>query len=139
MYKLIEPEVAGGLGEQTQMDNSFFPPLIKNLHYEFEGWLGNDILESFPCYIVTEKLRREIEFEKLTGINFDNVLISKSDTFLDLYPNRELPNFFWAKINGEPHKDDFFITDKNVLAISEKAYSVLKNYNIDQADIEDLE
>ncbi|WP_278352398.1 hypothetical protein [Chryseobacterium gleum] len=139
MYKLIEPEVAGALGEQTQMDNSFFPPLIKSLHYEFEGWLGNDILESFPFYIVTEKLREEIEFEKLTGIIFDQVLISKSETFLELYPNKKLPNFYWAKINGESNKDDFFITEKNGLAISERAYSILKNYNIDQADIEDLE
>ncbi|UTX50278.1 hypothetical protein [Chryseobacterium sp. MA9] len=138
MYKLIEPEVAGGLGVQTQMDNSFFPPLIKNLHYEFEGWLGDDILESFPCYIVTERLRDGIELEKLTGVSFDKVLISKSETFLELYPDRELPNFFWAKINGESNRDDFFITEKNGLAISERAYSLLKNYNIDQADIEDL-
>jgi len=138
MYKLIEPEVAGGLGEKTQMDNSFFPPLIKNLHYEFEGWLGNDILESFPCYIVTEKLRDGIELEKLTGVSFDKVLISKSETFLELYPDRELPNFFWAKINGESNRDDFFITEKNGLAISERAYLLLKNYNIDRADIEDL-
>lgn len=138
MYKLIEPEVAGGLGEQTQMDNSFFPPLIKNLHYEFEGWLGDDILESFPCYIVTERLRDGIELEKLTGVSFDKVLISKSETFLEFHPDKELPNFFWAKINGEPNRDDFFITEKNGLAISERAYSLLKKYNIDQADIEDL-
>lgn len=114
MYKLIEPEVAGGLGEQIQMDNSFFPPLIKNLHYEFKGWLGDDILESFPCYIVTERLRDGIELVKLTGVSFDKVFISKSETFLELYPDRELPNFFWAKINRESNKDDFFITEKMV-------------------------
>lgn len=139
MYRFIEPEVAGGLGEQTQLDNSFFPPLIKNLHYEFEGWLGDDLVESFPCYIVTERLRKGIESEQLSGISFDQVLVSKSETFLELYPDRELPNFFWAKINGESNRDDFFITERNVLAISEKAYLLLKNYNIDQADIEDLE
>lgn len=121
------------------MDNTFFPPIVKYLHYEFDGWMGNDILESFPCYIVTEQLRKDIESETLTGITFDIVLVSKSDTFLELYPNKELPIFFWAKINGEPYKDDFFITEKNALAISEKAYSLLKDFNIDQADIENLE
>ncbi|REC41604.1 hypothetical protein [Chryseobacterium pennipullorum] len=139
MYRLIEPEVAGGLGGKTELDNTYFPPLIKHLHYEFDGWMGNDILESFPCYIVTEQLRSDIESETLTGINFDNVLVSKSETFLELYPNKILPNFFWAKINGESYKDDFFITEKNILAISEKAYSLLKKFNIDQADIEYLE
>ncbi len=139
MYRFIEPEVAGGLGKQSQLDNSFFPPLIKNLHFEFEGWVGDDLVESFPCYIVTERLRKGIESEQLSGISFDQVLVSKSETFLELYPDRELPNFFWAKINGESNRDDFFITEKNGLAISEKAYSLLKSYNIDQADVENLE
>lgn len=135
MYKFIEPEVAGGFGEKTQMDNSFFPPVIRTLHYEFDGWLGDDILESFPCYIVTESLKNGIESEKLSGISFDNVFVSKSESFIELYPDRELPSFFWAKINGEPYKDDFFITKENTLAISEKAYLLLKKYNISQADI----
>lgn len=138
IYKLIEPEVAGGLGDKTKIDNSFFPPLIKELHYELDGWLGDDILESFPCYIITESLRKGIESNSLSGINFSNVLVSKSETFFDLYPDRELPNFFWAKIIGEPFKDDFFITDKNSLAISEKAYILFKSYTIDQADLKDL-
>ncbi len=138
MYKLIEPEVAGSLGDKTELDNSFFPPLIKHLNYEFEGWLGDDILESFPCYIVTERLRKSIELENLTGVNFADVLISKSETFLDLYPDKDLPVFYWMKISGEANKDDFFITEKNGLAVSEKAYSLLEKHNIDQADIEDL-
>ncbi|AZA77809.1 hypothetical protein EG359_10375 [Chryseobacterium joostei] len=139
MYKLIEPEVAGGLGKHTQIDNSFFPPIIKKLHYEFDGWLGDDILESFPCYIMTEFLKKAIESEHLTGIIFDEVIISKSEIFLELYPDKELPFFFWAKINGEDNKDDFYITKKNGLAISERAYLLLQKYNISQADIEDLE
>lgn len=138
MYKLIEPEVAGGLGEKTQINNSYFPPLIEKLHYEFDGWLENDILESFPSYIVTESLKIGIEKDMLTGILFDDVLISKSDTFSELYPNKDLPTFFWAKINGEAFVDDFFITEKNGLAISERAYSLLKKFKIDQADIENL-
>ncbi|PZU26013.1 MULTISPECIES: hypothetical protein [Sphingobacterium] len=138
MYKLIEPEVAGGLGEKTELDNSVFPPLVKKLNYEFDGWLGDDILESFPCYIMTERLKRTIESENLSGITFDDVLISKSETFLDLYPDKELPTFFWAKINGEDYQDDFFITEQNGLAISEKAYSLFQKFNIDQADFEEL-
>ncbi|WP_312992700.1 hypothetical protein [Chryseobacterium flavum] len=114
MYKLIEPEVAGGIGEKTEIDNSFFPPLVKHLHYEFNGWLGNDILESFPCYIVTERLRQDIEFEHLTGVSFDNVLITKSETFLELYPQKLLPTFFWMKINGEKDKDDFLLQRKKI-------------------------
>ncbi|MGD1318737.1 hypothetical protein [Chryseobacterium sp. 2R14A] len=139
MYKLIEPEVAGSLGKETELDNSVFPPDVKKLNYEFDGWLGDDILESFPCYIVTESLRETLEGNKFTGVSFHEVIISKSETFSELYPDRELPEFYWLKISGEAFKDDFFITEENILAISERAYFVLQNYNINNADIEDLE
>ncbi|QQQ27178.1 hypothetical protein [Chryseobacterium indoltheticum] len=138
MYKLIEPEVAGSLGKETELDSSVFPPHVKKLHYEFDGWLGDDILESFPCYIVTESLKEALENNKCTGISFHEVIISKSETFLEFYPDRELPEFYWAKISGEVYKDDFFITEENMLAISERAYIVLQKHNINNADIEDL-
>lgn len=139
MYKLIEPEVAGSLGEETELDNSVFPPHVKKLHYEFDGWLGDDILESFPCYIVTDCLRKDLENNKFTGISFNDVTVSKSETFLDIYPNRELPKFYWLKISGESFKDDFFITEENILAISEKVNLVLQKHNVNNADIEDLQ
>ena len=60
MYKYIEPEVAGGLGNETIIDKNYHPPIVKKLHYEFNGWLGDDILESFPCFIVSERLKNEI-------------------------------------------------------------------------------
>ncbi|PQA90711.1 hypothetical protein SAMN05421796_1137 [Chryseobacterium piscicola] len=138
MYKLIEPEVAGSLGRETELDNSVFPPHVKKLHYEFSGWLGDDILESFPCYIVTDSLREDFENNKFTGISFNEVIVSKSETFLEIYPDRELPKFYWLKICGEAYKDDFFITKENVLAISEKVNLVLLRYNINNADIEEL-
>lgn len=138
MYKLIEPEVAGSLGKETELNNEVFPPHVKKLHYEFDGWLGDDILESFPCYIVTDSLRKDLENNKFTGISFHEVTISKSETFSELYPERELPEFYWLKITGEVYKDDFFTTEENMLAISERAYFVLQKHNINNADIEDL-
>jgi hypothetical protein len=57
---------------------------LSNLHYQFHGWLGDDILESFPCCIVTELLQKAIEAENLTSIGFAEVFISKSGRFLDL-------------------------------------------------------
>jgi hypothetical protein len=43
-YFYVEPEVAGGLGERTVMDRSTHPPVVKRLHYQLEGWLGDAIL-----------------------------------------------------------------------------------------------
>ena len=69
MFHTLEPEVAGGFGEQTILDNSTHPPDVKWLHYVLDGWLGDDILESFPCYIVTERLRRTPQPQNLCAMS----------------------------------------------------------------------
>lgn len=139
MYRIIEPEVAGGFGANTKMNTKVHPPIVETLDYEFDGWLGDDFLETFPCFIVSEKLKNQLISEKLTGIKFDNVIISKSDNFEKLLPKIELPNFFWMKVDGKPNKDDFFIGADFRLVISENAYGVLKLFCIKHALIEDYE
>jgi hypothetical protein len=94
MFKLIEPEVAGGLGAQTKLRTDTHPPVVELLHYEFSGWSGDDLLTTFPCYIVTERLKENIETNGLTGINFDNVIITKSGDFQEINPNIKLPTFY---------------------------------------------
>ena len=138
MYRFIEPEVAGGLGKETVLNNNIHPPIVEKLNYEFSGWLGDDIIESFPCYIVSERLKNKIDLEKLRGVRFDNVLITKSQVFNQLYPNIELPKFYWAKINGKFGFDDFIIWDDYRMIISERAYRILKLFNVNQALFEDL-
>jgi hypothetical protein len=137
MYKYIEPEVAGELGKKTILDNHFHPPLIKKLNYEFHGWLGDDIIESFPCYIITEQLFNGIKSRELTGVTFDSVYITTSDEFKVQYPNKILPVFHWMKVSGEFGKDDFVIAKDLRLLISDKAFNLLNSFNIGNALIEE--
>ncbi|SEN51560.1 hypothetical protein SAMN05192574_103396 [Mucilaginibacter gossypiicola] len=140
MYRIIEPEVAGGIGEETVINTKVHPPIVAKLNYKFAGWLGDDILESFPCYIVTERLKREIEFRNLKGVGFDDVLISKSGEFDDFYPNTNLPKFYWAKINGAfENNDDFILGNDYRLIISDMAYETLILFNLNHASLEEME
>ncbi|GGJ53754.1 hypothetical protein ALP32_02980 [Pseudomonas avellanae] len=43
-YYHIEPEVAGSLGEQTVIDTESWPPKVSRLEYQFDGWLGDELL-----------------------------------------------------------------------------------------------
>lgn len=138
MYKYIEPEVAGGLGIETIIDNSVHPPIIKKLHYEFSGWLGDDILETFPCFIVSENLMNDIKKHQLTGVSFNDAIITKSKDFMVFYPKTNLPNFYWMKIEGEFGVDDFVIAKDYRLLISEKGMDVISYFNINNASIEDF-
>ena len=120
------------------MNTEVHPPVVERLNYEFRGWLGDDILESFPCFIVSDRLKVRIETEGLNGISFYNVIITKSSEFIDLYPDKGLPMFYWAKINGEIYKDDFAIGEDFRLVISDKADFVLNLFNVKNALFEDL-
>jgi hypothetical protein len=138
MYRIIEPEIAGELGSKTIINRIYDPPIVEKLHYEFNGWLGDDILESFPCYIMTKRLKNKIENRHLSGIKFDDVYVTTSQLFNDLYPEKIIPKFYWARIKGVPFIDDFAITSDSKLLISERPFLVLKSCNINHAIIQEL-
>ncbi|QIE26533.1 hypothetical protein SBC1_41910 (plasmid) [Caballeronia sp. SBC1] len=132
-FFIVEPEVAGGLGQHTVIDRSSGKMVVTDLHYEFEGWLGDHLLESTPCYIVTKELAQEIEIQKLSGVEFAFAKITLSDQFKELYPNKSVPDFIWLKVIGEPSKDDFGIASGLQLIVSEHALETLKRYGVSHA------
>jgi hypothetical protein len=124
-YYFIEPEVAGGLGPQTVMEEGPNRPTVTDLHYVFDGWLGDEIVESTPCFIVTGRLADNIRDNGLTGTSTATVRIGRSETFDELYADRGLPEFVWLKVGGERNTDDFFVADDGRLVISERALRVI--------------
>ena len=129
----IEPEVAGGFGNRTIIDTSSGRRKVIKLHYQFDGWLGDALLETTPCYIVSEPLASDIVGQGLTGYEFDDVVISTSDEFSELYPDVVLPAFRWLKIVGIPCEDDFGLTPNLSLVVSERALHVLQSHGISNA------
>ena len=139
MFYTLEPEVAGQHGEKTIQDNSVFPPLVTVLHHKFDGWLGNDLLELFPCFIISEHVLNEIFQYNFSGFNikYDKLIISKSELFNDIYPaGKKLPDFYWFDITGKAGVDDFGISQENSLIVSERALMFLKKFNLDNCEIE---
>jgi hypothetical protein len=132
-YYVVEPEVAGGFGEHTEIDRSSGRMDVKKLHYQLDGWLGDELLESTPCFIVSEQLAQAIERGQLTGVGFDDVEVTISNQFRDLYPNRKLPKFIWLKVNGKPGQDDFGIAAGLRLIVSGRALDLLKQVGISHA------
>ncbi|MDR6937889.1 hypothetical protein [Luteibacter sp. 3190] len=133
IYYVVEPEVAGGFGENTKIDHSSGRMEVERLHYKFDGWLGDQLLESTPCYIASEQLAEAISREGLSGVQFAEVEISVSDQFSEMYPNRKLPRFVWLKVSGSPGDDDFGIASGLRLVVSERALNLLKRMGISHA------
>ncbi len=125
-YFNLEAEVAGGFGPHSVTQQSAGGLTVHKLHYIFEGWFGDEIVESTPCYVVTEELARAITARGLTGVSFDEVEIERSDIFRELHADKGLPPFVWMKICGTKMKDDFFFAGYGRLVVSERALEVIR-------------
>jgi len=134
-YFAIEPEVAGGWGKNTIADRTVHPPRIIYLHYEFDGWLGDDIVESAPCFLVSERLANLLS-GNLTGYGLAEVEVSTSEEFRDLNPHLHLPTFHWLQLTGAAGKDDFGLAQDLRCVVSGNALVVLRQANISHCEIE---
>jgi len=138
-FYTIKPEVAGNIANSIFIDRSARPPKIITLHYELDGWSGDDILTSIATYIVTERLKLSLELEQVSGVEFEETIISISEQFKELFGEKILPKFYWMKINGTLERDDFSMSPKHRLVISAKALSIFKRFQIENAQIEAYE
>jgi len=139
-YFSIEPEVAGSSeGPNSVMDRSVHPPIVSRLHYEFDGWLGDVLLASFPCFIVTEDAKSKLMESGVTGVRFADAETTTSELFREIYPGRKLPRFAWLQVTGRAGQDDFGLVANKRLVISERALDVLKGLQLNDALIEPFE
>lgn len=136
----IYPEVPGGFGEETILDRSTHPPVITFLHFKFDGWLGGDLITTFPCYLISENLSKALRSEGLSGfeITDQDLKVTLSDQFRELYPDRKIPKFYHLKIVGKAKENDFGIDEMNKLIVSQHALDVLKKFNLSDSEIEEL-
>ncbi|HSN96975.1 MAG TPA: RHS repeat-associated core domain-containing protein, partial [Candidatus Nanopelagicales bacterium] len=133
----VSPEVAGELGEGTDMDSNVHPPRLRKLHHRFEGWMGDDILECFPVFLVTQRLAHALIDAGLTGFNLREVEVSVSPEFEELHPDLVLPKFYWLAVDAGRHASTDFRIDEDLrLEVNDRALVILKKFHIEHASIE---
>lgn len=132
----VSPEVAGSIGPKTVMDRASTPLIVSKLHYIFEGWLGGEIVESFPCYLVSARLAEEIRRSELTGAVLCEVEV-EIDMQFEMFQSEvveALPEWVWLKPTGQARTDDFWIEENEQLAISGRAYELLQKFYVKSAE-----
>jgi hypothetical protein len=136
-FYVVQPEVAGGWGENIKVDRSGKILRGEHLHYQFDGWLGDELLTTHPCFISSERVALALKGKRFSGFELANVEVTTSEQFKELYPNKILPKFFWLKITGTPERDDFGVLQDN-LVVSERALECLKSFTLLHAEVNDL-
>lgn len=125
-FHILDPEVAGELGPQTVLDSTVHPPRVTRLHYIIDAWMGDDLVQSFPCYLITEDLRERLESLQVSGVRFATATVSISDEYHELKPDVKVPEFFWLQIHGTPGKDDLGLTADARLVVSQRVRSTMR-------------
>jgi uncharacterized repeat protein (TIGR02543 family) len=136
MFFYLEPEVAGGIGPNSELHRESGRLVVTRLNYQFDGWLGDALLETTPCFIVTDAARQGIDEAALTGVSFSDVEVTRSDLFTDLYGDKALPHFWWMIVKGKPKTDDFGMADDLRLVASERALTVLRSVGLAHAEVQ---
>ncbi|WP_411334002.1 hypothetical protein ACK1LH_19385 [Metabacillus indicus] len=151
----IEPEVAGGHGNQsiygTEQDilTDGISGRIKFLHYEFQGWLGDDLLEATPAFIVSHKLKAELMSSTFTDFKLEECQITVSDALKELDYAKKIPPFTRLipfgkiRIDGERFENwsghHFCMSSKGELVVTQEALDLLKRVSLNHCDIIPLE
>lgn len=138
MFYRLDPEVAGLLGPRTVMDRSTHPPVVHALHYVFDGWPADDLITSFPCFLVTHRMQELITSARATGCHFEGAETTISDQFEDLYPGKEPPSFSWLIIDGVAERDDIGKSVKGSLVVSDRLLEVMKRGRLDYCDVDEV-
>ena len=138
MFFYLKPEVAGGIGPNSEWHRDDGKLVVTRLNYEFDDWFGDALLETTPCFIVTDDARQMIERAALTGIRFSDVEVTRSSLFADLHGDRALPQFWWMVVQGAPQTDDFGMASDLRLVASERALAILRQAGLAHAEIEPI-
>ena len=138
-YFVLEPEIPGHLGEGTELDHSVWPPRVRRLVYEFYGWRGDELLESFPAFIVTADLGARLEVAALTGFELSDVEVTTTEDFRESLPEVTLPPFRRLEVTGIAGEADLGMTSKGQLVVSERAFDVLRAGRLNHAIVKDFD
>jgi hypothetical protein len=135
-FHVLYPEVAGGLGAETDLDTSVHPPIVHKLHYEVAGWLGDDLLESFPVFLASPRLITAISDAGLTGTTTRPALVTLLPGTEELIDPAVL-DFQWLYVTGEPGQDDLGLDETARLVVSDRALDVMRTQGqLDNCEVE---
>ena len=110
IYSLLRASTPGQMGGTAEIETKkcekcgrTLKETVKQLGYEFDFWSGEDFIFMTPYYIVSERLKNELELKNLKGLDFQKVIVDTEEYFEideDAY-TQTLPNFYYLKIKGQ--------------------------------------
>ena len=88
----LEPLVAGELGEGTRLDATTHPPEIEAAEYVLDAPTEEDLIESFPVFLVSESIGDRLTDTQLRGFTLEETRVIPSREYVEVYGrSQEVP------------------------------------------------
>ncbi|WP_353649888.1 hypothetical protein ABLG96_02680 [Nakamurella sp. A5-74] len=127
---LVYPEIAGGFGDNAELDTTSTPPTVTRLHYEIETWMGGELLRTYPVYVATDRFVEMVTANGLTGFATDTAEVTVSEQgrefMIEKGKSTDIPHFQWFKVVGTRGRDDFSTVAGRDLVVSQRALDVIR-------------
>jgi hypothetical protein len=135
-FWLVDPEVAGEVGAQSLVDTTVHPPKVDFLEYAVDNWSGDDLVQTFPCFLVTPRLAKALESADLSGVRATDVGVRVTYDRDSKIPAGMQPDFWRLNVTGVVGRDDFGLTSDARLVVSGKALAFLKGFSLSGSIVE---
>ncbi|GGP38466.1 hypothetical protein [Saccharothrix coeruleofusca] len=132
----LEPEVAGELVDGTVLDAAASPPRVESVHFEITEWLGDDLVTSFPVFLVSEELATELVEGGLDGFRVRQATVTVTDEAQELLEGRAVPTFRWLDVTGQAGVDDVGVTEQGELVVSEEVLELFQAGTLENCEVE---
>ena len=133
MGYVLEPLVAGQLGERTELDSSTHPPGVRYVDYVLDLPTEEDLIESFPVFLVSEELAGALTAANLTGFRLEDAEVRKSDQYALWRGDLPHKRYRWLRFDSSGAAD-CWLDERHRLCVSNRMYAVISSHRIDGCD-----
>src|SRR5690242_15272675 len=94
----LSPEVPGMFGANTVLDTSGAPPVVHRLDYVFLGWLGDELIETYPIFMASQRLADYLTQAGVVGPSWETTTVRLDPQFVEYFPEDAAavpPEWLW--------------------------------------------
>jgi hypothetical protein len=131
---VLEPHVAGVLGPGTRLDPSTHPPIVTKLEYVLDLPDVDDLIESFPVFLVSAVLAARLADGDFTGFALHPAAVTAGAD----YGDAAVPTY--RRLVPEPGAadPDAWVSDDDHLCVSDRLMAILRGFELRNCDITTL-
>lgn len=132
-YYFVQPAAEAEIGDEASASEDY-PRKITFYHVCLINFPESELIQAYPAFVITKKLRSAMESEGISGANFLPCKVSKDQQYDDYSNYRELLELFGFEPCGVENIDDIVMHNEIEFKASDRFVRLLKSLAHDGCD-----